>query len=149
MVKLKNRLAKTLFCAHINSVAGKYEDMISMLPVNHVTSAIIEEVFNKVLKGLTEAGFKIVSVTTDNHRINQSWHNHLQEDSYHPLFIINPYSEAEERIYTLFDTVHVFKNLFYGLLRNKNLMVPPFLGSDTSCQFNVNFTHLIKVYNFE
>ena len=33
---------KTLFCTHINSVAGEYEDIISMLPVVHITKPIME-----------------------------------------------------------------------------------------------------------
>ena len=31
-------VTRTLFCTHINSVAGKYEDMVSMQPVSHVTA---------------------------------------------------------------------------------------------------------------
>ena len=119
-------VTKTLFCTHINSIAGKYEDMISMLPVPHVTRDDIEETFNKVLKGLTQIGFKVVSVTTDNHRTNQSWHNSLGDSRRHPEFILNPYSESEERIFTLYDPVHIFKNLFYGLMNHKILNVPAF-----------------------
>ena len=117
-------VTKTLFCTHINSVAGKYEDMISMLPVPHVTRDDIEETFNKVLKSLTEIGFKVVSVTTDNHRTNQSWHNSLDENRRHPEFILNPYSESEERIFTLYDTVHILENLFFGLMNLKILIIP-------------------------
>ena len=63
-------ITKTLFCAHINSVAGKYEDMVSMMPVSHVTAADIDQTFHNVLTGLTELGFKVVSVPTGNHRTN-------------------------------------------------------------------------------
>lgn len=140
---------KTLFCTHINSIAGKYEDMVSMHPVNHVTKAIVEDAFNKVLKGLTEIGFTVVSVTTDNHRVNQSWHNHLGEDDRHPVFIKNPYSLERKPVHTLYDTVHIFKNLYYGLLRNRSLIVPPFPGSENPRQLNVNFDHLVRVYNLE
>ena len=87
-------------------------------------------IFDKVLKGLTQVGFIVVSVTTDNHRINQSWHNSLGEDGHHPEFIKNPYASSESRIYTMYDSVHIFKTLFYGLLQKKNLQVSPFSKSE-------------------
>ncbi|KAF0314767.1 Transposable element P transposase [Amphibalanus amphitrite] len=142
-------VTKTLFCTHINSVAGKYEDMISMQPVPHVTAANIKETFQRVLKGLTELGFKVVSVTTDNHRANQSWHNSLGADGCHPEYILNPYSEQEERVYTLYDTVHIFKNIYYGLIRSKALTVPSFPDSENSRKLKVSFGHLTRLRNME
>ncbi|XP_043226414.1 uncharacterized protein LOC122383743 [Amphibalanus amphitrite] len=140
------KITKTLFCTHINSVAGKYEDMVSMLPVPHVTAADIDQTFHKVLKGLTELGFKVVSVTTDNHRTNQSWHNSLGDDRRHPEYILNPYSETEQRVYTLYDTVHIFKNLYFGVMKNRTLTLPAFTESDELHQLKVNFSHLTRLY---
>ena len=77
-------VTKTLFCTHISSIACKYKDMVSMLPVPQVTKTNIADTMNKVLKGLTELGHTVVSVTTDNHRTNQSWHNSLRGDERHP-----------------------------------------------------------------
>ena len=39
--------------------------MISILPVVHITKPIMEEVFNKALKGLKDVGFTVVSATTE------------------------------------------------------------------------------------
>ena len=142
-------ITKTLFCTHINAVAGKYEEMVSMLPVPHVTAAGIEQIFNKVLKDLTELGFVVVSVTTDNNRTNQSWHNSLGEDRHHPEYLLNPYSKTEQRVYTLYDTVHIFKNIYYGLMKNQTLALPAFAGSDEPRQLGVNFAHLTRLYSME
>ena len=38
---------KTLFCIHMNSVSGKYEDMVSMQPVAHVRRDDIADAFNR------------------------------------------------------------------------------------------------------
>lgn len=110
-------------------MADKYKDMITMLPVSHVTGDDIEENLKKELNGLTELWYKVVFINTNNHCTFQSWHNSLGYDSSHAEYILNPFSEGEERFYTLYDTVDIFKNLFYGLLRNRNLTVPPFSGS--------------------
>ena len=89
--EIQGVVTKTLFCTHINSIAGKYEDMVSMTPVSHVTKEDIKLTINNVLQGLTQLGFIVVSVTTDNQRTNQSWHNFLGEGK-HPEYILNPFS---------------------------------------------------------
>lgn len=139
-------VTKTLFCIHINSVAGKYEDMVSMTPVPHVKTEDIRVAFKKVLQGLTEIGFIVVSVTTDNHRTNQSWHNSLGDNGQHPEYIINPYSEEESKIFTIYDTVHIFKNIFYGLLNHKTLLVPGF----PTCEVRLllkNVLNQVKIFS--
>ena len=143
-------LTKTLFCIHMNSVFGKYEDMVSMQPVAHVRKDDIEDSFNRVLQGVTELGFVVVSVTTDNHRVNQSWHNSLGTDGRHPEYITNPYSDQEDqRIYTMYDSVHAFKNVYYGLMRAKAMTLPPFPGLDNPQPLKVDFSHLIRLHNME
>lgn len=123
----KNEVAKTLFCIHISSVAGSYEDMISMTPVVHVTKEIICEQLNRCMQALTELGFKVHTITTDNHRTNQSFHNTRGDDGKHPLYSVNQYAE-DLHVYPLYDTVHLFKNLYCGLLNHKELRPPPFSG---------------------
>ena len=123
----KNEVAKTLFCIHISSVAGSYEDMISMTPVVHVTKEIICEQLNRCMQALTEIGFKVHTMTTDNHRTNQSFHNTQGDDGKHPLYNVNPYTR-DLHLYPLYDCVHLFKNLYYGLLNHKELRPPPFPG---------------------
>jgi len=143
-------LTKTLFCIHISSVSGKYEDMVSMHPVAHVRRDDIADAFNKALKGLTELGFVAVSVTTDNHRTNQSWHNSLGPDGQHPEYIVNPYSaQKDQRIYTMYDSVHAFKNVYYGLMRAKTMTLPPFPGLQDPRPLDVSFSHVIRVHNME
>lgn len=126
-VKEKDEVVKTLFCIHISSVAGNYEDMTSMTPVVHVTKDIISVQFHRCLRALTDMRFKVHPITTDNHRTNQSFHNSLGDDGKHPLYVVNPYAK-DHHVYPLYDTVHLLKNLYYGLLNCKELRPPPFPG---------------------
>ena len=143
-------VAKTLFCVHINAVAGSYKDMVCMQPVPHVKASDISEIFHKVLKGLTGLGFQVVSVTTDNHRTNRAWHKSLGTDGAHPEYILNPYSEQEQKIFTMYDTVHVFKNTYYSLMRHKSLSLPPFPDSeDQQRMLEVRFEHLKMIHDSE
>ena len=62
--------------------------------------------------------------------------------------VLNPYSEGtDDRIYTMYDTVHLFKNVYFNLLNKKNLLCPPFPGSESP--MNVMFSHLIQLFNME
>jgi hypothetical protein len=141
-------VTNTLFCTHISSVAGRFEDLVSMSPVPHITTNDIKHIFFKVLKSLTEIGFIIVSVTTDGHRTNQSFHNALGHDGLHPEYIMNPYSsDVNARVYTMYDTVHLFKNIYFNLLNKKTLLCPSFSYSGTPLR--VQFNHLLQLYNME
>ena len=52
-------------------------------------------------------------------------------------------------MYTLYDTVHIFKNIYYGLIRSKALAVPSFPYSENSRTLMVNFGHLTRLQNME
>ena len=100
-----------------------------------------------MVKTLTEIGFIIVSCTTDGHRTNQSFHNSLGDDGKHPEWILNPYSTDSARIYTMYDTVHLFKNFYYNLLNKKTLACPPMPGTETP--LHADSKHLEQVHLME
>ena len=103
----------TLFRTHISSVAENYEDLVTMSPVSHITTEEMKDIFFKVLRCLTKLGYRVVSVTTDGHRANQSFHRALGKDESHPEFITNPLSlQNDDRIYTMYDSVHFFNNMY-------------------------------------
>ena len=139
-------VTNTIFCTLISSVAGNYEDTISMTPVPSITAEEIRDIFFKVLKTLTEIGFTVVSCTTDGHRSNQAFHNSLGQDGRHPEYICNPY-RTNNRIFTMYDNVHIFKNFYYNLLNKKTLICPPFPGTQTPMK--AEFSHLLKLHQME
>lgn len=143
----KDGVTSTIFCTLISSVAGHYEDIITMSPVPSITTAAIREIFFKVLKTLTEIGFNVVSCTTDGHRTNQSFHNSLGANGMHPEWIVNPYSTGDARVYTMYDTVHLFKNFYFNLLNKKSLVCPPMPGTDVT--LHAESKHLDQLYCLE
>ena len=138
-------VTSTIFCTLISSVAGSYEDIISMSPVTSITTADVRNIFFAVLKTLTEVGYIVVSCTTDGHRTNQGFHNSLSEDGRHPEYIMNPYN-PDSRVYTMYDSVHLYKNFFFNLL-NKKTLVCQMPGSETALQ--AQFKHLEQLYKME
>ena len=129
-------------------MAGNYQDLVTMSPVPHLKSDDIKGIFFKVLKNLTELGFVVVSVTTDGHRTNQSFHNSLGTEGEHPEFIVNPFSPSKNaRVYTMYDTVHLFKNIYFNLLNKKSLLCPSFQECGPS--LHVHHSHLVQLHNIE
>ena len=63
-------LTKTLLCVMIKSVAGNYEDVVAMSPIENISAEKILEVWKNVVKKCTEMGFNIVATTTDGHKAN-------------------------------------------------------------------------------
>ena len=49
----------------------------------------------------------------------------------------------------MYDTVHIFKNLYFGVMKNRTLTLPAFTESDELHQLKVNFSHLTRLYHME
>ena len=77
----------------------------------------------------------MVSVTTDGHKVNAAFQAKLGVNVGKPWFI-NPFAKDKEaRIYVIYDSVHLWKNVFYQLLNNKTLSAPPFPFNEVSKHF--------------
>ncbi|KAG0710580.1 hypothetical protein GWK47_022514 [Chionoecetes opilio] len=115
----------------INYIAGRYEDMISMDPIESISADRQVDISLQVLQGLTEVGYQVVNVTTDGHKVNTAFQAKLGVTPDKPWFA-NPFVENQEqheaRVHVINDTVHPWKNGFYQLL-NKKPVAPPFPGS--------------------
>ena len=101
-----------------------------MSPVHKLDSEKIYKVWMNVLKNITEIGFDTVSTMVDGHSTNTLFYETLVKNL--PIkatdyrMIENPY-DPEKVIRLLFDTVHIFKNLYSNFLNYKVLDFPEFL----------------------
>ena len=79
---------------------------------------------------------------------NLSFHRYLGDDGIHPELLLNPFSsDPDARIYTMFDSVHIFKNIYFNLINKKELLCPPLTASGMPLQ--VHFSHLEQVHKLE
>ena len=62
--------AKTVLTFMVQSIAGKYKDVVCLVPVNKLDTALLRSWFDKVLNALNDIFF-IVVVCTDNHVCNR------------------------------------------------------------------------------
>ncbi|KAG0709956.1 hypothetical protein GWK47_023779 [Chionoecetes opilio] len=132
----EGNVARTLLCTIINSIAGRYEDMISMDSIESISADRQVDIFLQV-------GYQVVSVTTDGHKVNTAFQAKLGATPDKPWFA-NPFVENQEqheaRVHVINDTVHLWKNGFYQLLNNKKL---------SQEDIHVDIGHLVSVYNCE
>jgi hypothetical protein len=133
----------TLLCFMIKSVAGRYQDMVSMTPVARLDAALLSAQFAKVIEKIAALGFDVVSVSVDGHSANRKFYTDLcggvlQASIAHP-------QNADSRVHLLFDSVHVFKNLFNNFLNRREFACPPFHGDTLAPKFR----HIEELYHLE
>jgi hypothetical protein len=134
---------KTLLCFMVKSVAGKYEDIVAMVPLTTISSEIIARWYDKVLKAVTELGFVVVVTLTDAHSSNRKFFAKELCNGTIQTHHINPYSGTP--IFLAFDSVHVYKNLYNNLLNRRVFHCPPFEGLPVSAKFK----HVEELYKAE
>jgi hypothetical protein len=61
---------KTLLCMMLKSVAGKYSDIVAMVPLTTISSTVIRDWWYKVDQATTPMGFDIVATIIDAHSSN-------------------------------------------------------------------------------
>jgi hypothetical protein len=135
---------KTLLCFMIKSIAGKYGDIVAMVPLTKISSEIINNWYQKVLEAATEIGFDVVATLTDAHSSNRKFFQQELCKGKLSTFVPNPYSPGS-KVFLMFDSVHIFKNIYNNLLNRRQFLCPPFEGKNISACFK----HVEDVYKKE
>ena len=99
--------ATRIQCFMLSSIRSKNKDVISLIPVQKMNAEQLCQVIKQVIANVTEAGYQIVSIISDNNVINRKSFILLSGSETLKPFIINPLNN--EKIFLLFDTVHLLK----------------------------------------
>ena len=102
-----------------SSIRSRNKDVISLTAVQNMTAGDLHEMSLQVLKNVTNADFRIVSLISDNNIINLNCFKLLSGSDDLRLFIPNPVN-PDYRIYILFDTVHLIKFIRNNWINLKN-----------------------------
>ena len=95
------------------SIAGKYRDIVGMTTVVNINHDILFNVWNNVVTKLSDIGFDIAVTMTDGHSSNMKLFNkRILADCPSESLSIFRGMAREDRIFLLYDTVHLFKNFF-------------------------------------
>ena len=103
-----DEVTKTVLCIMIKSLAGKYNDMVTLHPIVSINSQKIKELFYKVLERVSEVGFYVCLALVDGHKTNMKFYRELGGG---PIFLLH-------------DSVHLFKNSYNNFVNKKQLYCP-------------------------
>lgn len=99
--------ARTIQAFLIASAFGNFKTVVSLVPVKKLTSSELHELILKNLELLNVCGFRVLSIVSDNNRVNQGMFKSLCQNSnssisfdYHSL-----------PVFVMYDPVHILKNI--------------------------------------
>ena len=138
-------VTKGLLAVMIKSLGGKYRDVVAMVPVVSLKSTDMDEIYMKVLKGITDIGFSTTASSVDGHRVNKKFYKDLCGGKEVKPFIQNPF-KPDEKIFLLYDTVHIFKCLYNIFLKRIHFEIPAFKEFP---EMKPDFGHIKKIYEME
>ena len=104
----EQKAANRIQCFLISSVLSSNKDVVSLIPVHKMTTDDLTRMTLDVIKIVTEAGYTIVSILSDNNIVNRKMFIQLSHTDHLVPYITNPFN-SENKIFMLFDTVHLLK----------------------------------------
>ena len=68
-------IKKTLLCCMLRAIAGKFSDIVAMVPIDNINADILFSVWKNVVSQISDIGFDISVTITDGHSSNMSLFN--------------------------------------------------------------------------
>lgn len=136
--------ASTIQTYMISSVLSKNKDVVALFPVRNLTTDILLKYTNEVLKVLHDCGFTVLSLISDNNRVNRNMFTCLSGGELKP-FINNPYCPSK-KLFFLFDSVHLIKSIRNNWLSQGSIYFPN--PSDRKI-CSASLTNLKNIYEVE
>jgi hypothetical protein len=96
---------------------SKNKEIVGLFPVKKLDSDFLHRATMKVLELLHDCGYEVVSITSDNNKVNVKLFKNLCDGNI-ASHISNPFN-PDKNIYLLSDTVHLAKNIPNNWLNEK------------------------------
>lgn len=140
--------ATTLQAFMIKSLLSHNKDIAAMIPVKKLNSEFLLQTTLKVLNLLLTTGYVVISIISDNNKVNVKLFQELSGGKVILSPIINPV-DPSKKIFLLFDTVHLFKNIKNNWLneKTKTFLFPSF--DDNSVLKEARFQVICDLYESE
>lgn len=138
-------LAKTVLGFMINSVYGHMKEIVSLIPVSNISGEELNDYTKNIIYKLQSIGFKIISISSDNHKINRKSNDIFSSE----ISFKNP-DYNYELIFLIFDSVLIYKNIYNNWVNrkdyDKSFCIPNF--DNTKILFSC-FRDLREIYKLE
>ena len=111
--------ANRLQCFMLSSIMSPNRDVVCLVPVQRMTSEYLTQLIKDVIRIVTGAGYTIVSILSDNNVVNRKSFISLGGSDNLLPYMINPVNNVD-KIYFLFDSVHLLKSVRNNWINLKN-----------------------------
>lgn len=150
-----NEPATSAFAFMLSSVFSQYKDVVHVMPTKCLLAENLFDIIKRVIIGLEDIGFKVLSVITDNNAINKKAMSFFCSPS--KLSIVYPHPvRTSSPLFFLFDSVHILKCIRNNWLGQKDerkcMMFPKFCYNGNHELDNIQsapFSSLHKLYALE
>ena len=114
----------------IKAVAGKYRDIIGLIPCSILDAKKQHDLWIRILPTLCQIGCEPIISMSDGNQVNHKFYKDMICDgtlktwislSQHDLIVI-------QRMYLTFDLVHLFKYFYNNFLSRELFICPYFVG---------------------
>lgn len=133
----------------ISSLVSKQKDVVAIVPVKFANATWLHEISTNVLSVLHNSGYTVVCVISDNNRINRNAFTVMCGGEL-KSYIENPF-RRNEKLFFLFDTVHLFKCIRNNWLAQndveKTFTFPAVHGQ--GAPMKASFSHLQRLFREE
>ena len=140
-------ISKTVLCIMVNSIAGKYRYVIAMIPCSSLNADKQYGIYSKLLPGLCEIGFDPVATITDGNHVDHKFFKDFVCSGTLNLWVSNPCNQLIDKMFLLFDPVHIFKCFFTNFLNKEVFICPSFTLENEF--LSGNFAHIRELYELE
>jgi len=100
-------VASTLLCFMIQSLAGKYKDLVAIYPTAKLTASKLHDCYQKVVTLMKAVGFNVVAVSVDNATTNRKFFIDFLCDGTPRTSVVD--SITGQPVFLIFDPVHNLK----------------------------------------
>ncbi|GAB0100098.1 hypothetical protein DMENIID0001_160820 [Sergentomyia squamirostris] len=136
-----NEAETTVRSFMVKSVFGSFKEIVRLYPSKECTGQDLYEKTSEILQYLQETlKLEVLAVITDNHPIHMDMFKLFAGVDDDGLSFSNPYL-ADRKIFLLFDTTHLYKDIRNNWLDNIIIQYPNFAGTSTSMR-TANFEDL-------
>ena len=127
----RNEAATSAFAFMLSSVFSPYKDVVHVMPTKCLKAENLFDILKRIIIGLEEIGFQVLSIITDNNAINKKAISYFCNPP--KLSIVYPHPFVKSRpLFFLFDSVHILKCIRNNWLGQKDA---------TKCMLFPKFCH--------
>ena len=120
-----DEITRTMLGVMITSIAGKYRDIVAMVPITNINAVKLYFIWKDVITKISKTGFDIAVTMTYGHSANMNLFNKTILRNADDLYVLNE-KDAGSRNFPFYDNTHLFKNFYNNWSKSVTFNCPLF-----------------------